>query len=248
MDCGIYKIENLVTKDCYIGQSIRLRKRLIQHLGDLKDGRHCNIHFQRAFLEYRHENFIFKVILYCEPFELTRYEQTLVNLLEPTYNILRLCVNSRIGIKHSKEAKIKMSKVHKGVHLSEEHRHKISESNKGQTPCTKGKKTSTETKQKISEKRMGHSVSEETRLKISNARKGKGTYPWTEDRKKKVSESLMGHFVSEETRVKMSKSLTGRVAWNKGHKGLKETEETKLKKSKATKARYMALNLMEIET
>lgn len=81
-----------------------------------------------------------------------------------------------IGKKWSEEAKIKMSKSHKGQKLSEEHKRKISEAHKGVSSHMKGKKHSEETKRKMSEARKGQKRephSEETKRKLSEANKGK---------------------------------------------------------------------------
>ena len=70
------------------------------------------------------------------------------------------------GLFHSEEAKLKISKAHKGRIISPETRLKISES-------TKGRKLSPETKLKISEALKGHILSEETKLKMSVAAKAR---------------------------------------------------------------------------
>ena len=84
----------------------------------------------------------------------------------------------------------KISKL-KGVSLSDEHREKISKSNKG-------RKVSIETRQKISNSLKGHYVSNETKQKMSIKSKGRllgKNHPMfgkhhTEETKRKISESL----------------------------------------------------------
>ena len=149
LNCGIYKIENIVTGDFYIGQSVNLHKRKISHFGCLKRKERRNTHLQNAFDKYGKQNFVFKIILYCEPDTLTYYEQKLVDIYDPSYNICKKCVDSPKGIPQSAEAKRKNS---------------ISQ---------KGKIRSVETRQKMSRARKGIRLSEETRLKISKANKGR---------------------------------------------------------------------------
>ena len=78
----------------------------------------------------------------------------------------------------------------KGRTFSEEHRKKISESQKGRTSPMKGVTLSEETRRKISESHKGHTVSEETRKKMSESQKGKKLKPFTEEHRKKISEAM----------------------------------------------------------
>lgn len=105
-------------------------------------------------------------------------------------------------------------------------------------------KKTEEHKRKISESEKGKILSEETKRKIGNANRGKIR---TEETRKKISESLKnkkGRKLSEETKQKLSKINKGKipqcVGWNKGlpkekqpRFGKKHTEETKRKISKA---------------
>ena len=198
MNTGIYQITNKINGNCYIGQSIDLSSREYTHFWKLENNKHDNRHLQRAYKKYGKDNFVFSVLLYCEPFELTRYEQGLVDSRNPEYNICRECVDSKKGVNHSEESKRKMSESHKGKELSEEHKFKLSEANKGQLSWMEGKNHSEESKRKISEAKKGKpswnkgkTVSEETKLKISESKKGKS--------------------VSDETRKKMSEARKGKI-------------------------------------
>ena len=113
MSSGIYKITNIATGDFYIGQSINIEKRKIYHLWELHKNRHSNEYLQRAYNKYGKENFVFEIILYCEPFELTRYEQALVDRWNPSYNMHVLCVDSAKGVKRSEETKKKIEESRK---------------------------------------------------------------------------------------------------------------------------------------
>ena len=88
----------------------------------------------------------------------------------------------------------------KGKKLSEETKHKMSESKKG-------KKLSEETRNKIAESEKGKKLSEETKKRISESLKGHQVY---EEYKKKLSEANKGKKLSEETRNKMSKAKKGK--------------------------------------
>lgn len=74
----------------------------------------------------------------------------------------------------------------KGKKLSEEHRRKISESERGN-------KHSEESKRKISESLKGKKFSDEHKRKLSEAKKGKKL---SEEHKRKMSESIKKHWES----------------------------------------------------
>ena len=95
MNCGIYKITNIKTGDFYIGQSKHLERRKQEHFHLLTINRHYNIYMQRSFNKHGTDIFSFQIILYCECFELTRYEQEIINKLHPKYNIYKGYVISR---------------------------------------------------------------------------------------------------------------------------------------------------------
>jgi group I intron endonuclease len=218
---GIYKIINLITEDFYIGQAINLRQRKTEHFSRLKRGKHHNHYLQNSFNKHGEENFKFEILLFCEIWELTRYEQGLVDRLKPIYNSNTVCVTSRLGILHSEETKQKMSEKAKGniyslgaIH-SEESKQKSSESNKGQkrseetrqrlSESHKGKTLTEESIRKRTESRKGIKVkppSKETRQKMSNAKKGK---PLSEEHRKNISKSGLGRKYSEESKQKMRK-------------------------------------------
>lgn len=99
--------------------------------------------------------------------------------------------------------------------FSEEHKRKISNSNKG-------KIRSQETRRKISEVQKGRKASEETKKRMSEARKGKIL---TEECKEKIRQAHLGRSLSREHCKKLSES----------HKGKKLSEEQKRKLSRAIK-------------
>lgn len=71
--CGIYKITNKINGKCYIGQSVYIRHRWIEHkykAFTLKD----NNYFHNALRKYGWDNFNFEVIEQCEQNELSDKE------------------------------------------------------------------------------------------------------------------------------------------------------------------------------
>jgi len=201
---GIYCIENILGGKKYIGQAIDLRKRKSQHFYNLKIGRHENSHLQNAYNKYGRVVFEFKILLYCEQFEFTRYEQFFVDYYgkENLYNICLECVDSSFGTRRSEESKLKMSNNHADVFgknnpfFGKHHSEETIENLSGENNPMYGKHHSEETKEKMSSNqkdqrgeknhRYGKSPSKETIEKMIKAHSGK--HP-SEKTKKKMSEA-----------------------------------------------------------
>jgi group I intron endonuclease len=67
--CGIYKIVNKATNQCYVGQSQRVKKRLKEHFRLLRLGKHTNPRLQNAYNKYGAENFYGELEVECVNFE-----------------------------------------------------------------------------------------------------------------------------------------------------------------------------------
>jgi len=213
---GIYCIENLKNGKKYIGQTVNLERRKHEHFWMLEGNNHDNGHLQNSYNKYGKNNFKFRVLLYCEPFELTKYEQIFVDYYTPKllYNVRLECVNSNQGITLSEETKRKMSKAHKRENLSKETKRKMSEAKCGKHP-------SEETRKKMSEAgKKRKPISEETRKKLSRAKLGKKSPMYgkhhSEETIRKMSEAklgkkspMYGKHLSNETKEKMSKAKHG---------------------------------------
>jgi group I intron endonuclease len=125
LNSGIYIIRNIINNNIYIGQSSNLNKRKFSHFYELRKNIHANTHLQNSFKKYNEKNFIFEIILYCEVKELTYYEQSLVDIWNPEYNICKECVTSCLGVGRTDETKRKISIGNKGKILSEDSKHNI---------------------------------------------------------------------------------------------------------------------------
>jgi len=210
MNAGIYQIKNVINGNAYIGQSVELNRRSHDHFQRLKNNKHENGHLQNAFKKYGKENFVFDILLYCEPFELTRYEQKIVDILEPQYNICKECVDSPKGIKRTEESKLKMSLAANGRKHTEETKRKISLANKG-------RKVSEEGRYNMSVARTGHVMSEEKKQKISKSLTGR---KHSEETKQKMSLARNKRIISEETRKKLS--LAQKAVWQRKKQEINE--------------------------
>ena len=63
---GVYRIYHKQTNKTYVGSSVRLGYRLIQHFGDLQSNRHRNLHLQSAWNKYGPAAFDYEVLEYTE--------------------------------------------------------------------------------------------------------------------------------------------------------------------------------------
>jgi len=128
-ESGVYKIENIINKKVYIGESKNLRTRYKSHRKELSRNRHINKFLQEDVLEFGIENLKFSVLELCEVSKLTEREHFWIDFYKSLdrnfgYNI----------VKNNKKNK----------EISEETRNKLIESHKGKIPANKGLKESAE--------------------------------------------------------------------------------------------------------
>ena len=138
---GVYKISSLSDKKRYYGGGI-LKARKLYHFNLLRTNKHNNSNLQKAYNLNKEENFKFIVLLYCEPFELTRYEQFFVDKYKKSKLLYNICIDNvenKSGVKTSQKTKEKISKALKNRIFSPETRKKISESVKGKNSSMYGR-------------------------------------------------------------------------------------------------------------
>lgn len=201
--CGIYKITSPKGK-VYIGSSRNIKSRIdsykrMHHKGQM--------HLYRSMLKYGFNNHKFEIILECKLGDLFYFErcfQEIYNSIEFGLNceyvntnekpklrsdeICKKISKSKMGYKHSEEAKQKMS--HYGKNRPQEVRDKIGAKHKGKT-------ISEETKLKMRLAELGKKHSEKTKLKMSlnNGRPMLGTI--SPLRKSVLQFSLKGKFLNK---------------------------------------------------
>lgn len=66
IDSGIYVILNIVNNKVYVGSTKNFTKRKSAHFNLLVKNKHWNVKLQRSFNKHGIENFMFKIIEYCE--------------------------------------------------------------------------------------------------------------------------------------------------------------------------------------
>ena len=126
MNSGVYAIKNNENGMCYIGQTINIKKRWMQHKADLRSNRHDSRLLQGAWNKYGEDSFSFIVLEYLPERFLCVAEQWWIKYLdakEHGYNVSEGgkgnvgCHSWNLGMKHSAEARRKMSekaKLRKG--------------------------------------------------------------------------------------------------------------------------------------
>lgn len=196
---GIYKIINKQNNNFYIGSSSDIKQRWRWHKYALRGNRHSNTYLQNAWNKYGEENFEFEVLMLCHELLLLRREQWFLDNWKPEYNVNPIASKppSQKGKKHSKEAKEKLSKAHKGKILSKKHKNNISSSLKDLYKTQKhhmvGKRHSEKTKNKIGLSGEENSYSKLTKEKVLLIRELYSSGNYTQEELSKRFNVCRGH-------------------------------------------------------
>lgn len=167
---GVYQIRNLQNGKLYIGSTTRLfSARKSEHWRDLRQGRHCTQHLQRAWKKYGEQSFVFEVIEICAPELCETREQYYLDALQPQYNGSKFAANPR-GYKWSDESKAKVS---------------------GENNHAYGKPKSDDVKTKISAAKIGIGRSEDSKKLQAITRKKLGLSKGTRNPSAKLTEVLV---------------------------------------------------------
>jgi len=132
---GIYKITNVLTNQCYVGQSQGVRKRVTEHFRLLRSGKHSNPKLQRSYNKYGPEAFTWSMEVECDtPEELDKLENAFLQgdaeFDEPTvFNIANEAKVPMRGKRHSGETRLQISNAKRGrvEHVTPEYRIKLKE-------------------------------------------------------------------------------------------------------------------------
>lgn len=110
---GVYRILNLLNGKMYIGSSIRLTERLMEHRRELHAGTHFNKHLQASWKKYGEQSFSLEVILNCNYDATVFFEQQILDDIVATgthvYNIAKTVDAPMKGIKHSAEIRAQIA-------------------------------------------------------------------------------------------------------------------------------------------
>jgi len=226
----IYVIINKINGKYYFGKTFYIKGRWNKHLFNARNK--INRYLYDAMNHYGYENFSIHKI--NEYFAENKSKLTkILNEKEIYFISLTESNNPKYGYNMSpggdggylgEEAIKKMADKKRGVPLSEEHKRKISEGNKG----------------------IIKPVSKETRRKISETNKKKGIKwkPQYWGKKGYIDHPMLGKHHSKETRKKMSKSRKGR-SWEDiyGEEKAKELKQIKSERWKGNEINFKEVNL-----
>ena len=113
MNAAVYKIENKITKDCYIGSSVNYAYRKWCHIKRLREGIHHSIILQNSWNKYGESMFSFSILeIITDNAELIKREQYYIDTESPKYNVSKIA-GSPLGVKHTQEARKNMSTAHR---------------------------------------------------------------------------------------------------------------------------------------
>lgn len=84
--CGVYKIENLITGDFYIGSSKDVKNRWASHKSPSSWKRLPNSPMYYDMQKYGIDKFRFQILAQIEPEHLKEIEQEYIEMLRPSYN------------------------------------------------------------------------------------------------------------------------------------------------------------------
>lgn len=135
---GIYKITNVLTNQCYVGQSQHVRKRIKEHFRVLRLGKHLNPKLQNSYNKYGPEAFTWSMEVECDTVEeLDKLENAFLQgdaeFDEPAvFNIANEAKVPMRGKNHSEKTRLQISNSKRGrfEHVTPEYRNKLREGQK----------------------------------------------------------------------------------------------------------------------
>ena len=197
----IYKIENVVTDDFYVGSAVNHKRRKWEHWSQLKKNEHHCVKLQQAWNEYGEDAFEFVIIEEVDDDNLLQVEDTYLALNAGQSHCYNTALSTQIPSSTQREVRHKISKTLKENYAS------------GYVHPRTGQKNSPETIAKIVEARAnsdknkgekhyryGKSVSEETRKKIGDTQRGVKKAPrvYSQEGLEKARENMRRNAVKQD--------------------------------------------------
>jgi group I intron endonuclease len=179
---GIYKITNKINNKSYIGQSVDIKRRFIEHK---MLNREETLSLKRAFRKYGVENFTFEVLEECSIELLNEKEISYISLNKPEYN-RTLGGTGAKGHKLSNELKETLREKGKQQWLNLSQEKKLERIKNNLKGPAKKHFVLQETKEKLRKCNLGKKQSKETIEKRKQTFKEKGYKQTNEGHKKKV--------------------------------------------------------------
>lgn len=118
---GIYLISCRENDRVYVGSSVRVGKRWVEHKSSLRNNYHPNQHLQRSWNKYGEKTFTFELLMECKEEDLLRLEEEYINRYDSFHNGMNLTPKPTGGMRgytHTEEAKKIMSEKKIGLRPS----------------------------------------------------------------------------------------------------------------------------------
>jgi group I intron endonuclease len=160
MTIGVYAIVHKASRRFYIGSSINVEKRLIQHRSKLNRTKHHCHHLQSAWNKYGEDafEFILKCVATSER-ECRDIEQAVLDtLFDFSYNSKNMAFGGGTGdanVMRKPEIAKKVSVARLGMKFSDEHRRNLSDALKGRPGVRLGSVASDASKEKMRKAKLG---------------------------------------------------------------------------------------------
>lgn len=111
----IYEISNSMDDRVYIGSTLDFNRRNREHINDLKQNKHPNIHLQRFCNKYGINLLEFRIVEECDDDIILEREQLFLDNKENLFNISVDASAPMTGRNHSEKTKEHFSKIRMGI-------------------------------------------------------------------------------------------------------------------------------------
>lgn len=172
--CGVYCLRNTESGKRYVGSTINMRERWLDHIAELSSNTHVNKHLQNSWNKHGASRFVFDVLELSGPETLHDCERKWINLTASTigwgnlFNASKDPTAPMRGKKHTDEAK---AKIKAAMSLPRKGRCKDWKHSEAWFLKRRGTKLTDEHKRRIGIAHLGKKRSSETRVKLSIARR-----------------------------------------------------------------------------
>lgn len=153
---GIYQIQSKSHPErVYIGSSINIENRWIDHKYSLRYNDHHSYKLQNHYNKYGIDDLVYSVLFCCSKEVLMCLEQLFFDTLKPYFNISMKAYGNE-GIKRTPEVRLKISRACQGRVAWNKGRLRTEEEKQHQSKVMTGRKQSKETVEKRRLKSIGH--------------------------------------------------------------------------------------------
>lgn len=129
VQCGIYRILNIVNNKFYIGSSVNIKGRKNTHIHRLRKNKHSSPYLQNSYNKHGEINFKFEILELCTSDCILDREQSYIDDLLPQYNMCPVAGNC-LGYKHTEKTKKLQSDIMKKIRKNNKNYPKTSNNRK----------------------------------------------------------------------------------------------------------------------